>query len=148
MTYATGQLIQISDFNSLRTSVDQIYGVGNGEFGYGQTAIAMPSPVTTADLVRSSQWKPTRDIMQVCANHQGTAVALPVNPELHLNSIIKASPRIPTAATNITTNRHVAPAPSMTTFSNAASTAWSTNWVTNIHFAFEALWTTADKCRY
>lgn len=149
MTYTVGQLIQVSDYNSFRASVDQIYGIGNGEIGYGQTAIALAANVTTADLVKSSQWTLLRNAIAVCGAHQDTSLTgLPATTDLEVADLIRAYPNVPTIITNITTNRHNVGAGQVTNFPNQASTAYSTNWTSNIHFAFEAEWSTADKCRY
>ena len=149
MTYTVGQLIQVSDYNSFRTAVNQIYGVGNGEIGYGQTAITLAAPVSTSDLVKSNQWTPLRNAIAVCATHQNTsATGLPIASDLEVGDLIRAYPNVPTIITNITNNRHNVGAGQLTNYPNQASTAYSTNWASNINFAFEAQWTTADKCRY
>jgi hypothetical protein len=148
MSYVANGLIQVADYNALETTINTIYGVGNGEFGYGQSAISLVSSVTTANQVGSSQWKPLRNALQVCANHQATAITVPADPALDLNSLIHVYPAIPTAATNITTNRHVAPGTSMTIFPNQVTTTYSSNWSATLAFSFDLQWSTGDNARY
>jgi hypothetical protein len=148
MTYAVNQLIQESDYNALVTTVSSVYGVGSGEVGYGQSAISLVSSVSTADQVGSSQWKPLRDVIQVLADHQGTAVNLPPDPELDLDHLIKAYPDLLTASTDIFTNRHEADSGSMTLYTNLASTSFSSDWGSSISCTYDFVWTTEEKCRF
>ena len=126
MTYSVNSPIQASDYNALVTSVKTIYGVGNGEYGYGQTAISLvPSVTASVDHVSSSQWTPLRNVLQVLANHQGTSVSLPADPALNQNYKIKAYPGLLTAVANTTTNRHQVSNTSMTLYPGLITTSYS-----------------------
>lgn len=54
MTYSLGGLIQASDYNGFRTSVNAIWGVGSGNSGYGQTNTL--SSVAASSVVTAAQW--------------------------------------------------------------------------------------------
>ncbi len=148
MSYTNDGLIQIGDYNPLVIAIKSIYGVGAGETGYGQTAISMTSSVSVSDQVKTSQWKPLRDAILVCANHQGTATTLPTDPALNLDHLIRDYPGLIAASTDINTNRHNGAPGSYTLFSNVANSTYSTNWATSINFSFDAIWTNPDKARY
>jgi len=77
MTYSAGGLIQASDFNliagpsatpSSSESVNTVWGVGNGRWGYGQTPI---SNVSANALVTSSNWNSLVSTIDTILNHQG-----------------------------------------------------------------------------
>lgn len=148
MTYSINQLIQVSDYNGLAATAAQAYGVGAGEIGYGQSAISLVTNVTTSNLVASSHWKPLRDVIQVLANHQGTAVTLPANPDLDLNKLIRAYPGLLTASANTFTNRHNAASGAMTLYTNLTSTSYSGSFTNKLTYTFQAQFSTADKARY
>ena len=90
MTYATGQIISNGDYNTFATgsangvannavaNVNTIWGVGNGNKGYGQTNVL--SPVTTGTLVTAAQWSSMFSKITSVANHQGTSITALTNP--------------------------------------------------------------------
>jgi hypothetical protein len=67
MTYASGQLIQAWDYNRIAwggntaaytnsiTNLAYVWGVGTGQFGYGQNVSAI-APVSSTNTVTAAQW--------------------------------------------------------------------------------------------
>jgi hypothetical protein len=54
MTYASGGLIEATDYNGFVSSVNAIWGVGSGDSGYGQATTL--SSVSAAGTVTATQW--------------------------------------------------------------------------------------------
>lgn len=74
MTYEKGQTITAQDFNNFRQDVVEIYGVGTGDKGYGQTTPVIPI-INPGDVI-SNEWKILRDVIDIIADHQGVSVDL------------------------------------------------------------------------
>jgi hypothetical protein len=71
MTAGVGQLIQNTDYNSIRTTVDTV--LGKNTAGYGQTLAS--SPVTAGTIISALQWLNLRTDMVKARQHQlGSAV--------------------------------------------------------------------------
>jgi hypothetical protein len=76
MSYASGGLIQATDYNnfvgtspsSTANQLNTIWAVGNGQYGYGQTAI---SQVSSTGLVTATQWASVINTLNSIYNHQG-----------------------------------------------------------------------------
>jgi hypothetical protein len=75
MTYSVGGSIQSVDFNNLvatnNPSINQIWGPGFSDTGYGQTAIPT---VTTGSIVTSNPWQSAVSTIANIALHQGTTI--------------------------------------------------------------------------
>jgi hypothetical protein len=87
MTYASGGLIQASDYDNLvgpvtsSATINQlntVWGIGSGAAGYGQTPIAN---VSTGDVVTAAQWATMINALNNASKHQsggtGTGIAAP-----------------------------------------------------------------------
>lgn len=71
MSAGQGQLIQYTDYNSIRTVVDSV--MGTGSTGYGQTLVS--SDVSQGATITAVQWLNLRTDMQKARQHQiGSAV--------------------------------------------------------------------------
>ena len=71
MAAGQGQLIQNTDYNSIRTVVDSV--MGTGSTGYGQTLVS--SDVSQGATITAVQWLNLRTDMQKARQHQiGSAV--------------------------------------------------------------------------
>jgi hypothetical protein len=70
MAYSQGGLIEATDYNNLINGSNQlntVWGVGNGDAGYGQTAIAVAVAGTT---VAATQWATLINTLNSARNHQ------------------------------------------------------------------------------
>lgn len=81
MTYSSGGLIQATDYNGFASTgasnVNDIYGTGSLDKGYGQTAVATVSAGAT---VTAAQWTSLFSTITTIANHQGTSITALTNP--------------------------------------------------------------------
>jgi len=68
MTYATGGLIEASDYNSFVTSVNAIWGTGSSDSGYGQATTL--SNVSPAGSITATQWINLIDRIDSMRAHQ------------------------------------------------------------------------------
>ena len=73
MTYSSGHIILAADVNAFITTVNNVYGVGSGDRGYGQTAISQ-STLTAPAPILSSQWNNLLTMITTCGSHQGTGL--------------------------------------------------------------------------
>jgi hypothetical protein len=84
MSYASGGLIQASDYNGFvgtnsttSGTVNYIWSTGNGQYGYGQTALAS---VSSTGLVTATQWASVINTLNSIYVHQtgsGTGLSAP-----------------------------------------------------------------------
>lgn len=68
MTIGTGQEINYTDYNTIRSKVNDIFGIGSGTSGYGQTLSS--SAVSVGDVMSNSLWTALRSDMIKARNHQ------------------------------------------------------------------------------
>jgi hypothetical protein len=68
MAAGVGQLIESSDYASIKSKVDLIFGTGAGDSGYGQT-VTSPS-VSTGSQITAAQWLALRTDMVKARQHQ------------------------------------------------------------------------------
>lgn len=76
MSYSQGGLIQASDYNSIVGSnsttagtINYVLSTGNGQYGYGQTAL---TTVSQAGLVTATQWSTAIGKLNSLSAHQTT----------------------------------------------------------------------------
>lgn len=117
MTYASGGLIQATDYNSLAwggtqgtytsspTNIAYVMGVGNGEFGYGQDISAI-NTVAATNTVTATQWSGLLTNLNRALGHQsGAGAQLSVNPAITAGNVITYFSSVATAVTTINTNK-------------------------------------------
>ena len=89
MTFVAGQLIDDADYNTMLATVNNIYGIGSRDRGYGQTAINQ-APVALNGSILSVNWTNLTHMIATCANHQGTVTNLPPDSLLAAGQPVKA----------------------------------------------------------
>jgi len=91
MAYLHGGLIEAVDYNGFRDGVINIYGVGFGTAGYGQSDISLPL-VGVGDLIRSVEWTNLQKAITVCGKHQRQAnvAQIPSLGDLEIGDVIQA----------------------------------------------------------
>ena len=154
MAYVQNGLIEATDINTFKSQIDNIYGVGFGDSGYGQSIISFPM-VAINDLVQSAGWTNFRAMIDVCAQHQGTSTVLLVPAsDLEVNDIITAHDAItnvydfPQMLSDITTNRLIASPTSTSIFLSQSSQSVVGTWVVNATTTVDVSWPTVDDARY
>lgn len=68
MAAGVGQLIEASDYASIKAKVDLIFGTGAGQSGYGQS-VTSPG-VSTGTVISAAQWLSLRNDMVKARQHQ------------------------------------------------------------------------------
>ena len=153
MTYSSGGLIQATDYNGFVSTtsganVNDLWGTGATDKGYGQTAL---STVSAAGTVTATQWASLVNTITSMASHQGTSITSRTAPTT--GDTITILSNLNTDLTNLTTNRGNAAASGSqytawtgtsgkTTATGSGSTPWT------ITFTHTITWTSAAAARY
>lgn len=130
MTYTTGQSIVPLDYNTFAqggaaashvvANVNTVWGTGNADKGYGQTAL---TPVSTGNTVTASQWSTMISRVNSCLSHQSgttSGITAPVT-----GNTVSVLPTLSTKITDIYNNRLL--------FNSTRGTPATTN--------YDAVWT-------
>ena len=146
MTIASGSLILATDYNAIRTTVDNVLGTGSGDSGYGQSLTS--SSKTSSDTILDDDINELYADIQVAHTHQqGSATSLIAQVttadliEANNGVSFKGWIQYQTAANLISTNRLTANAASMTataaktTETKAAGWNGSNNQIVTVTFA-------------
>jgi len=154
MAYAQGGLIQASDYNgfvgtspsSTANTINTVWAVGNGQAGYGQTAL---SQVSAAGLVTAAQWASAVNTLNSIRTHQsgsGTGIGAPTAGSL-IAYLSTFSTNINTAYTNRatfntqgTTTTGSTISPNFTVVATTAAQTWT--------FTRTCTFASADQARY
>jgi len=117
MSYASGGLIEATDYNNLAwggtqgtytsspTNIAYVMGVGNGVFGYGQDVSAI-NTVSAAGTVTATQWSGFLTTLNKALGHQsGSGAQISVDPAITAGNTITYFGSIATAVGTINTNK-------------------------------------------
>jgi hypothetical protein len=153
MTYTSGGLIQATDYNGFvsttaSANVNDIWGTGATDKGYGQTALAT---VSAGGTVTATQWASLVNTISAMASHQGTTITSRAAPVV--GDTITILNNLNTDLTQLTTNRGNAAASgtqftgwtgtsSKTTGTGSGSASWTITFTHTVTFA------SADAARY
>lgn len=110
MTYASGGLIQATDYNGFvsttaNANVNDVWSTGSSDKGWGQTAL---STVSAAGTVTATQWASLVNTLASMGAQTNTAITARTAPTAGSTIAILAA--LNTDLTNITTNRNNAAA--------------------------------------
>lgn len=153
MSYAQGGLIAASDYNgfvggatSPTGTINYVWSTGNGQFGYGQTALTQ---VSATGLVTATQWATAVNTLNSIRTHQsgsGTGIGAPTAGTL-ISYLSTFSSSIATANTN---KLAFATQGSTTTGSNNATALSSANGTAAQTFTITrtATFSSGDAARY
>ena len=108
MSYAQGSTIDAADYNGLVGSnsttagtINYVWSTGNGQFGYGQSAV---SAVSIAATVTATQWSTMLNALNRSLQHQGGAGASLGLLNYTAGSVITFFSNVSTSVTTINTN--------------------------------------------
>jgi hypothetical protein len=157
MAYRKGDVIAAADLNGFLASVRDIYGVGTGNRGYGQTTVTQSNVVVGAN-VAASHWTNLRSMIAVCATHQGTSITnLPPSGSFAAGQTIFAHEQAAPSSNTydldsyiaaIDTNRLTADAASMTLSTSSFTLTRSGAWSTAITGVFDVDFGSENAARY
>jgi len=153
MTYSSGGLIQATDYNGFVSTtsganLNDIYGTGATDKGYGQTPL---STVSASSTITATQWASLVNSITAVANQQGTTITSRSAPVAGNTITVLAA--MNTDLTNLTTNRGNAAgtgaqitswsgSSAKTTNTGSGTNAWTITFTHTIQFA------SADAARY
>lgn len=155
--YQKSATILAADLDGFLTTTNNVYAVGNGDRGYGQTAIAQGA-VSAGGAILASQWTNLRNMIVVCANQQGTSItSLPPSGAFVAGQPIIAheqtSPSLNTyeLANNVTaidTNRLNVSGTSMSLATGVWTVTRASAWVGSIVAEVTVTWADENHARY
>ena len=153
MSYTSGGTIEATDYNGFVSTasganVNDIWGTGSADKGYGQSAL---STVSTAGTVTATQWASLVNTITSIAAHQGTSITSRTAPSA--GDTISILSAVNTDLTTVTTNRGDAAASgteivafsgtsSKTSGTGSGTSAWT------IVFTHTITFPSADQARY
>lgn len=151
MTYATGNIISASDYNTFTTTaggLNDIWSTGSGDKGWGQTAF---TSAATGGTVTATQWAQLVNNLGSSGTQTNTTLTSRSAPTAGTTIGILAN--VAADITSVTTNRNNAAAVgteygtftgtvSKTTGTGAGTTAWSVSWIQTLAFP------SANQARY
>jgi hypothetical protein len=154
MTYASGGLITAGDYNgfvgtspsSTANTINTIWAVGNGQYGYGQTPL---SQVSTTGLVTATQWASAINTLNSIKTHQtgtGTGIGAPTSGSL-IAYLSNFSSSLNTAYSSAASFNSQGSTTTGSTFSpnfTVANTAAAQTWT----FTRTMTFASADQARY
>lgn len=85
MAYVSGDKIEASHFNDFVNQMNDLWGNGTGDRGYGQSEV---STVNVDDIVEEQEWSALQNIMTLTAQHQGTNTTIPNGSNFQVGNII------------------------------------------------------------
>ena len=153
MSYTSGGTIEATDYNGFVSTasganVNDIWGTGSADKGYGQSAL---STVSAAGTVTATQWASLVNTITSIAAHQGTSITSRTAPSA--GDTISILSAVNTDLTTVTTNRGDAAASgteivafsgtsSKTSGTGSGTSAWT------IVFTHTITFPSADQARY
>lgn len=153
MTYSSGGLIQASDFNALvgsspsstANTINTIWGIGNGNKGYGQTAVAQ---VGVGNTVTATQWATAINTLNNIYAHQSNTSSGLSAPTA--GSVITYLSTFQSSINTAYTNSYNTYATTTTTGANNTNTWTALNQLTAVSNSFTRTVTFAngDAARY
>lgn len=153
MTYTSGSTIEATDYNGFvsttaSANVNDIYGTGSSDKGYGQTPL---STVSASSTISATQWASLVNTISTIASHQGTTITSRTAPTT--GDTIEILSNLNTDLTTLTTNRGDAAGSGseITTFSGTTSKTSATGsgssaWT--ITFTHTITFPSANQARY
>lgn len=150
MAYTSGSLIEAADYNGFvntnGSNINEIWGTGTGDAGYGQTALAT---VAAGSTVTAAQWASLVNTVAAIANHQNTTITARTAPVT--GDIIDILAAVNTDITNCEANRLNAAAngSQFTGWTGTSAKTTATSGATwSITFTHTITWASANAARY
>ena len=142
MTYSSGGLIQATDFNTRVGSVNQLWGTGGGNYGYGQSSTVATN--STGAIVPASDWATLIARMTSMQQHQfNNTSGIPSQPTS--GSIITYLSTVDTAITSLQNNRTTT---YLTTGGTPTGVSNATNWSSTSTKTWTITFSSGDAARY
>jgi hypothetical protein len=153
MSYSSGGLIQATDYNALvgtspsstANTINTVWAVGNGRYGYGQTAIAQ---VSSGNMVTATQWATAINTLNNIYAHQSNTSSGLTAPTA--GGVITYLSTFQSGINTAYTNGYNVYSTSTTTGSNFTNTWTATNQLTAVsnNFSRTVTFASGDAARY
>ena len=157
MAYSTGSVILDDDYNIFATgnaagtgdnnvaNVNTVWGVGNGDKGYGQTTLPVLSAVTAGQTVTATQWSTMLSRISSAATHQSSSIT-PITAPVAGDTISAYA----ALSTNITTiyNNRLNCVSSGTSITSGGAVSRTTSWTSSVLFTQTITFASGDAARY
>lgn len=155
MTYGTGNQIVSLDYNTFAqggasvnhavANINSVWGVGNGDKGYGQSTTLTPVTAST-DTVTATQWSTMISRLNSILTHQagsGSGITAPTT-----GTTVTYLSTLSSSITTAYTNRANANSNATDVLNSSTNTAWNTSTPTTLSIVKTATWANADQARY
>jgi hypothetical protein len=101
MPYTTGSTITTTEYNSFASDTNDVWGIGTGDYGYGQTNTI--STVALGNTITATQWTTLLSRVRSAGNHQGSSFTVPAS--VSTGNTISVISALSTDVATIRTNR-------------------------------------------
>lgn len=146
MAVLKGQTITAADVNNLVQNVENVYSVGQGDSGYGQTTYVLDD-LEVGGKIQASEWSKLRGMMLVSGSHQGTPISQLFNePSAGLK--IMATVSTLTLAQTLWQNRLHTAIDALSTWTGAAVASYSSDWHGVLEVTIDVSFQSEDQARY
>lgn len=145
-----GDLISVTDYNAIRTTITNIVGTGSASRGYGQT-VNTTTAVTTANQITKAQWDLLRyDIYNALLHQTGSAPSI---TNVSVGDVIRFGVSHPnnqysTLASTADTNRFNIGTGQFLTNLSVAARSTTDAWTSQAYCDVTVTFSTADQARY
>lgn len=141
MTYSKNSLIEASDYNTLRNSVNNLWGTGSGSSGLGQSS-TLPA-VSESARVSNTEWKSLANRITTMGEHQGSV--LTTLPAFNAGDLIEYVQAVETNLSTIANQRGFAAAQGTTSETKTTTTS---TWSNSLTFTHTVSFASGDAARY
>ena len=161
MAFAPGQKITAADYNDLLTQLNEVYGTGTGDKGYGATELPLVDAFPfdpTADRVKADTVSKDNDFadltesIELMGQHQGDVPPLPTinqpGDDIELGDPIQAFSEFQPAIDQVTANRFDIGPSSTTITSPTLLSARTDPWSSQIRHTFTVDFGSDDNARW
>ena len=101
MIFSPGGTVQAEDYNILISNINDIFGVGDGDSGYGGNSVNVPifedlEDASEGDDITNEMWLDLRNAFEDCEQHQGITLTdgLPSVDAIEEGDLIAFFPRL------------------------------------------------------
>lgn len=137
-----------TDYNTIQSKVNNILGIGSGDYGYGQTVSS--SQVARTNRITVAQWNALRTDLLKARNHQTSVDESGFLSIASTTTRIKESDRLAynTFSDTITTNRLTTPPSNQASLTNLQTVTRTAPWATTISHQVTVLFASENDSRY
>lgn len=145
MAYQTGDIILDTHYNTFATDVNNVWGTGTGDTGYGETGTVL-STVSDGTVITATQWANMLSRISSSASHQGSSITAITNPST--SDPIEAYTALSGNISTIQTNRTTTASYGATSTNADAGKDNTTDWITSLTFTTTLTFAGGNEARW